>query len=271
MNNIKLWEKQSKQWNFIGAPQRPQTEDVKIFIRHIQREKNIRSALILGLTPEIIKMGWNQNAELIAVDNNSEMIKALWEKNYESRNIKVLEADWRCLPIESSFFDVVIGDGVTTAIGTRDATRELLSEISRVLRGSLILRIFIRPDEVEKIENIVADCKENKIKNFGSLKWRLAMALVEKNTSSVDPMKVLETFQLNFSNRELLSERTGWTLPEINSIDSYKEMVGKLYFPEKQEIENLLSEFFTIEMIEIANYELARNCPTYVLKKNGKN
>lgn len=273
MSNKSLWSKQSERWKNVGSPTRPGQEDESIFedlvLSDLVSDKQKR-VIVAGVTPELINhLAWPSNVTLDAFDASADMIQQNWNPP-SSLSAKVTQADWRSLPLEDHSIDLIIGDGIFTALGDAEKMIQVLKEFQRVLHpnGSIVIRNFIQPDVREQIEEIVANAKRATIENFGTLKWRLATSLTDEKSSVVQPEKIHATFQQYFNDREALSETSGWTLEQIATIDSYKEMTSSFYFPTLDELKQHFSVFFHLTEIRQGSYEWAEYCP--IISLNSK-
>ena len=268
-----LWSQQSERWKNVGSPTRPSQEDEQIFSDlilsyldlHLNTQKQV---MVAGVTPELINnILWPSNVNLHAFDASAGMIQQNWSPP-ATLSAQVTQSDWRNLPLENSSIDLIIGDGIFTALGGDEKMIEVLKEFKRVLKkdGKIVFRNFIRPEKTEKTEKVVSDAKNGRITNFGSLKWRLAMSLIDENISIVQPKKIHETFVYYFVDRDALSQISGWSLEQIATIDSYKEMEALFYFPTIEALSTTFKQFFHIDETRQGSYELAECCPFISLK-----
>lgn len=219
--------------------------------------------VILGVTPEVVQLSWPRSATLRAFDISADMIARVWQPNSRTQS-HVAQSRWQALPIESNSVDAVVGDGCLTALQGIAECKDVLSEVARVLKpaGSLVIRCFIRPTTTESLEEIVADVAEKKIRHFGTLKWRLAMALCHGDNATVRPKDISGTFNSLFPDRQTLHYATDWPLETIGTIDSYDGMEGYFTFMTRTQLEDTISPFFRIKTIKQGGYELSERCPT---------
>lgn len=270
---VNAWSSQSKRWANVGIPTRPCRNDVEIawkLVAPYLNELSNKNVIVFGVTPEMVNLPWPSHVNLSAFDINIEMINQVWAPP-KNINSTVIQADWKDLPLSNHYADVMIGDGILTAVGSVDAVNMLLLESVRLLKsnGALILRCFVRPNNKESIVDIVNDVLEGKVQNFGSLKWRLAHALVDEQISSSKPIDIYLQFQKLFPDRHALSQITGWGLDEIATIDAYSAMPGNFYFPTMKELIEVFDPFFCIKHSLYGSYELSDRCPFFelILKK----
>jgi predicted AAA+ superfamily ATPase len=146
---------------------------------------------------------------------------------------------------------------------------DVLKEIKRVLAndGQCIMRCFVRNPEASDIEDIIKEVQLKKIKNFGSLKWKIAMALVDSKYCSVEIKKISQTFNKTFKERLKLVENNLWDIETIQTIDSYDAMPGHFTFPTLEKLLEIFEKFFVVDQVTTLDYEMAKNCPTIVLRQ----
>lgn len=264
-STIDTWSQQSHRWNQVGSPTRPSADDIHLFRQFafpIFSDNKNKNVVVLGVTPELVTLPWPSQTNLRAYDISPNMIERVWiqPKHIPSA---VYKSDWRNLPLPDRSVDLVIGDGILTAAGDLEAVSEIIEEICRVLtvNGRIVLRSFIRPETKEYPTHIANLALSGKIKNFGSLKWKLAMSLVDENTSEVGPAYIHEIFSDIFSDLRQLQQCSGWLPEEINTINSYKEMPGSFFFPTANQLENIFSKHTKILGTSFGSYELSERCP----------
>ena len=260
-----LWTQQAKRWANVGPPGRPSEDDMKIMWKYISpiffEQKKVQ-VILLGVTPELLNLSWPSGTTISAFDSSASMIDGVWNPP-QGLDARICQADWRSLPIADQSADLIIGDGIIAAAGSPSAAMHVLSELRRVLvpGGKIVLRSFVRPQKIESLEQIALEALSGQIQNFGSLKWRLAMALVDQIESSVTIRMVQIKFNTLFMDRIMLATVSGWSADEIETIEAYRKMLGSFYFPTMVQLEKLLGPHFHIEDQTIGSYELSERCP----------
>ncbi len=265
----RLWSKQAERWSKVGSPTRPCEEDIQImwhFVQPLFVDGKSKQVAVMGVTPEVVHLPWPSQAHIEAFDASAEMINKLWQPKADV-DARVRQSDWRRLPLPDQSVDLMVGDGIFTAAGSESVVKDMLTEAHRVLvkGGMIILRCFIRPETIEDLQSIKLAALAGKIRNFGSLKWRLAMALIDPVTSTVAPVRIHEVFQQLFPDRELLQLVSGWTIEQIGTIDAYDGMAGQFYFPDMQQQMKLLRRHVEIGQYVTGSYELSERCPLFQL------
>lgn len=223
-----LLQEKTDQWTQIfgnfdqwTSPLRPASEDVALYAQALEPSDR---TLLLGITPELI-----QFADTL-IDHNA---KAVELASCQNSKVHVIHGEWGDLPFESCF-DAVIGDGCLNAFqGTLES---FFAQVKKVLKpnGRLIMRVFIAPEEGEKVEDVLQQAKGN---NFHAFKWRVAHALAHPYVSVQKMFDVIHPI---------------WQHP---TLDVYKGSSLIYYFPK-------LSELPQRKQIHYArSYELAERCP----------
>ena len=270
-NNIKVWAEQSDRWKHVGLPTRPSAEDGEFLINSalafLDPSHSINKVVVLGVTPEIVALDWPKNVVIDAFDISRSMIESVWAPNPKNMS-HVHQSNWKSLPLEDESIPLVVGDGCLTALNGIEEAQSLFKEMHRILcyEGAIMMRCFVRPLFRENLSAVVDDAINGKIQNFGTLKWRLAMALSEYD-GRVRPKLIYQEFLRCFPNVQALLDVTGWSLLSIDTIKSYDSMDSFFTFPSLEEVNAVSKQWFTIEQVFEGSYELAERCPTIIFKK----
>jgi SAM-dependent methyltransferase len=221
--------------------------------------------MILGVTPELATLDWPPGTTLVAVDSCTAMIEEVWPRSGLPENARVLNADWRNIPVDAGAFDIVVGDGCLVLLDYPNGYRDLAVEVRRVLAvdGRWVLRIFTRPAELETIESIKADLAEGRVGSFGAFKWRLAAALQQAVEYGVRLAEVWEAWQEIRAGLAMLPPE--WTPEIITTIDAYQDSSTKYTFPSLIDVREVLRDLFVEIGCAVPAYELGERCPTLVL------
>ena len=270
-----LWSKKLSMKYRGGLPLRPPSEVTncmhKIISQLMLRKKMSKERInlvLLGVTPEITNLPWAKNVTLKAFDKNKDMIKYVWEAPKKIAS-QVKQSLWQEIPLESNSADFIIGDGCTTQFPNKKTYRDFFKEQHRIIKkdGFLLLRCFLNTQKQEHFDGIIKDIKKGNIQYFGTLKWRIAMAILGKNkTFSIRVKKIHAVFEKLFEDRSFLTRFGGWDKKIINSIDTYKDSDAKYTFPSIQEFEKLISPQFKIVKFYYPKYELTKRCPILLMK-----
>lgn len=122
----------------------------KKLLKKAIRGKTQFKACVLGATPELRDMVLELGGNLTTIDISLEMILKCTPlmKYKNSSKETIIKGDWLDNPLQAHYFDVVLGDGVSTNIHFNDQDR-FFKEIKRMLKpqGFFILRdVSINPD-----------------------------------------------------------------------------------------------------------------------------
>ena len=147
----------------------------------------------------------------------------------------------------------------------------LCSEVARVLRGGgrIVLRVFVMPDAVERMEAVHQSAISGKIQNFHGFKWRLAMAIArQENQPNIEMGWVFDAFNKMFPDRDRLVSITGWLREEIDTIEFLKHSVAISSFPTRDQLLSVVSQAFSdARLISVGTYEAAELCPLLVAER----
>lgn len=144
--------------------------------------------LVLGTTPETVRLGWPDATELIAVDFSVDMIAMDWQPHPSSN---MVQARWQQMPLGDGSVDAAVGDASLNALPDFDHYAAVLSEVARVLKpgGVLAVRMFLRGEQAETCEQVVDQAAQGAFANGVPFRLRFAMA-------AAGPAGLLELAQL---------------------------------------------------------------------------
>lgn len=252
------WNKHAGQWEKIGSPLRPCSDDITAFKHAISSAGN--NGLMLGATPELAALG-----NITAIDRNPQMTKLA--------NCKVIQGEWLEMPFANGSFDFAIGDGSFNMLQYTGEYETVFKKLSNIIKpeGRIALRLFAAPETGESIDEVVEAAVRAGIGSFHAFKWRFAMAMVAAgNNRNIKVADIYTEFTRCFPEREKLSRHTAWTIETINTIDVYKDSAVSYSFPKLSEFRQMAQKYFNEIDVEYGNYELAERCPviTYSIQTN---
>ncbi len=177
------WTQHAKQWQLLDSPLRPHADDIAIYQGLLNQHVATKTRLVvvvLGVTPEIVKLQWPDGTHLHAIERVAEMAQSCWQDQPDRR---LHLADWLQMPLPNDSVDLVIGDGCFTNLASEHQYLALYAEIGRVLKlgGHFIHRYFTQSPIKENPVAVLATPDDN----FHAYKWRLAMSLQPDFASGV--------------------------------------------------------------------------------------
>lgn len=204
------------------------------------------TTLILGATPELRDIVLSYGHSLVTVDKDKQ---ALYDKNklmhyQRSENEKVIVSDWLKIDFPANYFDVILGDGVLTALKPEEQKR-LLTILKRILKptGSLLLR-----EEAKVAENISFDPKiivsSYRSGDYNIFDLFFGLRLHNKNYQAIDPKTQLVRLQ-DFLNK--LEEYYRQNIISKEELLNLKNIAQELEHTllSKTEIEHILHKQFS--------------------------
>jgi hypothetical protein len=261
------WAHFGESYARLGSPLIPGEQDLAAFHRAVASwrqgyPKRRLRILVCGVTPALAGMSWPDESDLLGVDKSTGAIHALWRHPAGKR--WPLCGDWLQLPLADKSCDIVAGDGSFNCMRYPEGYRALASAIDRVLRlrGLLLMRLFTRPEQPEEPAQVFADLHACRIPSFHHFKWRLVMALQTDVTRGVVVNNVFDAWVAAGICAEELSERTGWDLKVIETIELYKGKQTLLSFPTFAELQAVLAGCFDETSVYYPDYPLGERCPT---------
>lgn len=263
---ISVWSAHAQNWGLVGLPQRPSSEDLAFIFRYATASLSANQTSnacvgVLGVTPELVQGPWPEGVSIEAFDRSEEMIHQHWSP-HPSRPSRVHLAFWHDMPIANHRLGVIAADGVTTQFADKAYYSNFFKEMRRVLmpHGSLVMRSFVRhaTGSLAEIRTQV-HCKA--IRQFGTLKWLIAMSLTDTTSLQVPVSKIAEHFDELFPDRDALSTLTGWDRPTLDTMDAYRGSDVVYTFPTLGELITLMAPYFYVEAVSYGMYELSHCCP----------
>ncbi|NEZ03245.1 class I SAM-dependent methyltransferase [Wenzhouxiangella sp. XN201] len=265
------WTQHARQWQFVGSPLRPGAEDITTAARFIERQhaRGGRSGLqsvLLGVTPELVSMAWPLHTRLLAVDRSPGMIRSVLPGR-SGTDVDAVCGNWLDLPLPAASVDCVVGDGCFTVLESLAAHRALSREVRRVLDrdGFFVIRLFVQLPEPESVDQVFDELSAGAIGNFHVFKWRLAMALQRSQQSGVGVHEIWRRWQQAGISAQSLSQRTGWGVDEIRTIEAYRDAPARYTFPTLAQAREVLHADFRELACHVPDYELGQRCPTLLL------
>lgn len=265
------WQRHALQWDSVGPPLRPGSEDVAIAERMVDRARchegseSMRNAL-LGVTPELVGMNWPTGSRLLSVDRSRRMIREILPRR-AAVPVTPICASWLDMPLVNDCLDCVIGDGCFTVLENVEMHRRLWHELHRVLRPGrfLVIRLFVQPPERESVSAVFDDLAAGLIGSFHVFKWRLAMALHDNLDEGVCVSDIWGHWASAGVNAESLATRLNWPIREVRTIEVYRGSPARYTFPTLEQARKVLAECFDELACHVPEYELGDRCPTLLL------
>ena len=267
------WNDHARRWEHFGAPLRPLPVDVAVAEELAQRHARsivdeMLSAVLLGVTPELAAMQWPERTRLLGLDRCPEMIAGLWPLDSVPTEAKAVQGDWNAIPCDAGSVDLVVGDGCYVLLPYPEIYDGVSAEVARVLKpdGRFSIRVFVRPEKPESPEDVMCDLQEGLIGSFHAFKWRLAMSLHGTLDEGVRVGDVWSYWNARKIGETILSDRFGWSVGSIQTINAYRDIDTRYHYPTMMEIREHFSGYFEEVSCHLFDYELGDRCPTFVLK-----
>ncbi len=268
------WDRFAKHYRALASPLIPAREDLAFMEGVVQtwaanRPRQGVRAVLLGVTPGIVRMRLPQGSTLTAVDRSLEMVRAIWPGDIPGKRRAVC-GNWLSLPQRESSCDIAIGDGSINCLRYPEAIRGMIANVHRVIveDGIFMLRAFVQPDRPEDPEKVFQELFHSP--SFHHFKLRLMMAMQKGAERGTPVNEVYEFWAKHNVDRGSLIARTGWARGDVDSIELHRGPNTVHTFPTLAELRCLLSEYFQEISISIPSYPLGERCPTLVLQPRAK-
>jgi SAM-dependent methyltransferase len=196
------------------------------------------------------------------------MASALWPYNGAANNPRLVLSDWRFLPFRNAGADIVVGDGCINCLRYPDSFRAFARSTSRLLSsdGLLVIRCYIQPDRKESPEEVIAQIDSDGPETIHQFKFRLLMALQANAIEGIAVRRVYDYWARHLPDGSRPVSHPGWSQAAFELISLYRGVDTVHTFPTREELGEILNEFFIEVDISIPPYHLGERCPTIVLK-----
>jgi hypothetical protein len=267
------WAEMARQWRQAGPPLRPSTQDLG-FCRDAVREWHRNSGvaprvLLLGVTPDIYRLPWPEETDILSVDRSQPMIDIVWPGPKES----VLCADWLSMALPDNSRNISFCDGGLHLLSYPQEQQQFVQILRSLLsdKGLCIFRLFVPPQQRESPDAVLKDLLEGRISNLNILKLRLAMSLQNRAEQGVELNKVWCAFHEITSDLKGLAEKIGWPVEHMMAINMYRDSTARYSFVTVDQVCDLFcgcSGGFKLRYLHVPSYELGERCPTIVLQRD---
>jgi len=223
----------------------------------------------LGVTPEITNMQWPHRTRMVAVDRSIAMIRHHWRQTQDDER-QVVCSNWCALPLQTASVDFALGDGSLNVLEGTCSLQAFANELHRVLRpdGTVILRVFTRPDFAEELGSVFADLTRGTIGSFHAFKWRLAMSLHGSLDAGVCLADIWNCWRSHVADPDSLLRDLGWDTRLQKTIDVYRDVRTRYTFPTRDESTGIFEGLFRETSRIVLDYELGDRCPIVTLQRS---
>jgi SAM-dependent methyltransferase len=261
------WSKTHLRAMKVRPPFSPTEEDIA-FVREMTAPALSGPAckvLVLGTTPALVQCDWPTGTEITAVDSSPGMVASF--QPHPSLASRALCAEWQNLPLDGGVFDAAAGDGSLNSLPTLNHYPRVFAELARVLKpdGALVLRVFVRPREMESPDEVVAASRAREFPTTAAFRFRLAMALAGED-GSVALAALHEAFDALVPDREALAAATGWPRADIDRVDVDRDSKVRFTFPTLERLASLCAGAFAIARLARGTYTQSAECPTVLFR-----
>lgn len=266
------WQRLAGAYELVGSPLRPLPEDIGIFERAADdwaaaHQVDYPRALLLGATPAIALMGWPAGTTLIGADESCHMIRSVWPGDRVGTRFGI-RANWLHLPLPLSSVHIAVGDGSLSCVRHPEAARAACLSLRGVLAGDglLLLRCFVRPEKPERPEQIFDEMFCGAIPTFSQFKFRLFLAMRQDLRSGLALDELYRLWASYSIDPVRLAALTRWPLPEIETMEFFRDSSTVHTFPTLAEYRCLLHEHFDEAGMITPSYPLGGHCPILILR-----
>lgn len=162
-----------------------------------------------------------------------------------------------------------MGDGISTVLPDWCAMDGILSELHRVCApgSTVILRLFVKPDAPDSLEQLMEDLEVGRIQSFHAFKLRLLMVLQHDLAHGVRPRQAWETWHKLRRQHGACIEARQWPAQVMSTIEAYASSNDTYWFPRLGEALQAFERHFTPREIHYSDVEMGGRCPLFVLER----
>lgn len=270
-----VWEDIARGYSAFSGPLVPSSEDIGIYEDLARRSlSDVRSgvfnAVVLGVTPDIVRMNWPVASRILAIEKSPAVIRALWPGDI-SGFCEVRCASWFDMPVELHSAEMVVGDGALSACRYPEEVRVLGSEVSRVLRpgGMFVVRAYIQPPVAESVESVFDALWRAGGLSVDVFKMRLWLAMQRSASEGVAVRHAAKIMQRFGIDRQYMREHLGWCDAAVEPFEKWGASDAVYSFPSLAELRALFSDRFEEVSVTYPTYRLGECCPVLALRSRG--
>jgi SAM-dependent methyltransferase len=265
------WDRRALAWR-VAPPLSPGAADVAWY-ESVAREAAAAAdrpprVLLLGVTPAVAAMAWPDGTRLVAADWSEGMLRRTWPATGTPPAAARVQADWRALPFPDAGFDLALGDGCLSAVGTLAAAARVNVEVRRVLRpgGLYGLRCFARPDPPPQLGSLFRRLRSGACPDLGLFRWLLLMAVQGESAEGASLDAAWRAWAAAIPDGRALARRFGWSADALTALEGWAGSTARYFFPSRAMLERLAAPGFAPLSWELPDYQPAACFPRLKLR-----
>ena len=271
MKRSNSWDRVSKHWKFQEEPLSPSLEDLQIIDLAVEawfeRTKRPARVVILGVTPQFLRINWSKGTKITAIDRSEAMIERVWP----GKRKDAILGDWRSMNLANHSIDIVLCDGGFAFVDYPTGQKSVVDQLARVIAidGIFIGRFYLPPKRKEKAEKVLADFRSGNIKNVATLKIRLAMSLQRTSKEGVVLQDIWNTLSYYCPDFERIAKKLDWKTETLATLEHYRNSKERFYFPKLSQVERLFEApraFRVLSRVQ-PSYLMGEQYPTIILQR----
>lgn len=224
--------------------------------------------MLMGVTPEFYHLPWPEGTDLIAVDNNTNMIHAIWPGPMEMTRCM----DWLDMDFPESSRDIAYLDGGLTQLSYPHQQRVLAQRLHRILSdgGLIIFRLVAPPTPPETLQAIVEAAHRGEIKNVQVFVLRLMVAMQNSAAEGMTKSSLRTALESIYPDIHELCESLCTPDNQNNLRAVTHGLESRFHFVSVDEVVDLFcNQVRGFEVLELRypSYEMGHMCPTLILQR----
>ncbi len=261
--SLDRWSERAAHFGDWGPPLRPPPQAIEAYLRVVARwpwtTHRPLSALLLGVTPELVLAPWPVPLALTAIDVSQPMLDLVWPGDVPGVR-RALRADWFSYEPPAAA-DLVLTDGAPVFFAD---PVPLFARVRRWLapHGCFVFRGFCAPPRREAVADVLADARAGRIENFHAFKWRVAMALQPDAAAGVSQHAVWQAITDAGVDYASLPQ-PGFAAAAVATLRFYEGEAATLHFPTVDQYVAALRRVFAGVEVETPGGLLGERCPVF--------
>jgi hypothetical protein len=272
-----MWNTQIELFRKMTPPLRPHASEAALVAEVAAALSAARTTgefrvLLLGLTQEIIHLGWPEGTNLTVVDRSRSMILHFWPGDIPAKRTLV-RADWFDMPFPKPSFHLIVGDGAFNFAPFPDESRNFLNHLRPYLHpgGQLCARVFTQSAVPESTASLMDQFRRSEEVNYYEFRFRYATSLQKTARDGFDGTK--ETIDRSFEAHGVpLSElyaKSGFRPPDVPAVKPNDTgECYRVYYPTEAEFLQACPPGFKFIRKLNGTHPLAHRTPIFVLQRS---
>lgn len=255
----------AKKWAKTLPPARPSLGDLRAYNQLLKPvSQKIKTALVLGATPELRDLLAKYKFKVSLVDNNINMIKALSLLRKRKTKEQIFLADWR-KKFTNQKFDLIVSDTGINMLSWVDWPRTFKNIQNMLTKDGVSLQkiAFQNPQQKNMASHDIIKRWQGKKLKTPDLRWLLEMY---SDYKTYNPKTMLDDKAILIKEFEKSYKKGDLTEKDWEYLQIYDDKVV-MTIPSRPKVDSLAKKYFKIlKTAPGKDFLYCRDMPVYFLK-----